>query len=79
MPESGGFLPLAFIFWYLCADSQLPALYVNTQRWRCSSVEIQMYLHVSQADSIGVKDGLVPIQLDLGDQLKKGTPSPPPS
>ena len=38
-----------------------------------------MYLPVSQADSVGFQDGLVHIQLDSGDQLKKGSPTPPPS
>ena len=31
-----------------------------------------MYLPTSQADPVGVQDGLVDIQLDSGDQLKKG-------
>ena len=31
-----------------------------------------MYLPVSQADSVDVQAGLVPIQLDSGDWLKKG-------
>ena len=31
-----------------------------------------MYLPTSQADPMGVQDGLVDIQLDSGDQLKKG-------
>ena len=34
-----------------------------------------MYLPASQADSVGVQDGLVDIQLDSGDQLKKGSPT----
>ena len=68
-PELGGSLPLPFIFRYLCVPSWLPALYLNTHQWRCSFVEIQMYLPVSQADSVGVQDGLVAIQLDSGNQL----------
>ena len=79
MPERGGSLPLPFIFRYLCADSQLPVSYLNTQHWRCSFVEIQVYLPASQADSVGVQNGLVDIQLDSGDQLKKGFPTPLPS
>ena len=66
--------PLLFIFQYLCAVSLFPAFYLNTQHWRCSFVEIQMYLSASQADSVDVQDGLVPIQLDSGDRLKKGVP-----
>ena len=57
----------------------VPHSYLNTQLWRCSFVEIQMYLSASQAESMGFQDGLVHIQLDSGDQLKKGTPTPPPS
>ena len=38
-----------------------------------------MYLPASQADSMGFRDGLVHIQLDSGDQLRKGSPTPPPS
>ena len=53
-PERGGSLPLPFIFRYLCPVSRLPASYLNTQRWRCSFVEIQMYLPASQADSVVV-------------------------
>ena len=79
VPERGSSLPLAFIFRYLCADSWFPASYLNTQFWRCSFVEIQMYLLASQADSMDVQAGLVPIQLDSGDRLKKGSPTPPPS
>ena len=75
-PERGGSLPLPFIFQYLCEVSRLPASYLNTQHWRCSFVEIQMYLPVSQADSMDVPAGLVPIQLNSGDQLKKGSPTP---
>ena len=79
VPERGGSLPFLFIFRHLCAVSWLPTLYLNTQHWRCSFVEIQMYLPVSQADSEAVQDGLVPIQLASGDQLKKGSPTPLPS
>ena len=32
----------------ICA--RLPASYLDTQHWRCSFVEIQMYLPASQAD-----------------------------
>ena len=79
VPEHGGSLSLPFIFRYLCAVSRLPALYLDTQRWRCSFVEIQMYLPASQADSVDVQAGLVPIQLDSGDRLKKGSPTLLPS
>ena len=72
VPKRSGSLPLLFILQYLCADSRLPTSYLNTQHWRCSFVEIQMYLPASQADFKGVQDGLVDIQLDSGDQLKKG-------
>ena len=78
-PERAVSLPLLFSFRYLYADSRLPASYLDTQRWRCRFVEIQMYLPASQADSMDVQDGLVPIQLDSGDQLKKGSPTPLPS
>ena len=57
----------------------IPASYLDTQRWRCSFVKIQMYLPASQADSVDGQAGLVPIQLDSGDRLKKGSPSPLPS
>ena len=77
-PERGGSLPLPFIFLYLCADSRLPISYLNTQRWRCSYVEIQVYLPASQSDSVGFQDGLVDIQLDLG-PAEKRSPTPPPS
>ena len=78
-PERGRSLSLLFIFRYLCVVSQLPASHLNTQHWRCSFLEIQMYLPASQADSVSVQADLVPIQLDSGDQLKKGSPTPPPS
>ena len=78
-PEHGGSLPLPFIFRYLCAVSRLPTSYLNTQRWRFSFVEIQMYLPASQADSKDVQAGLVPIELNSGDRLEKGSPTPPPS
>ena len=39
---------------------------------RCSLVEIQMYLPTPRADFVGVQDDLVDIQVDSGDQLKKG-------
>ena len=71
--ERIGSLPLPFIFLYLCSDSQLPTSYLNTRHWRCSFVEIQMYLPASQADSVDVQAGLVPIQLDLG-LAEKGVP-----
>ena len=77
VPKRGGSLPLPFIFQYLCAVSWLPASYLNTQRWSCSFVEIQMYFPVSQADSVDVLAGLVPIQLNSWDRLKKGSPTPP--
>ena len=67
VPERGRSLPLPFIFQYLCTVLQLPASYLNTQRWRCSFIEIQRYLPQSQADSMDVQAGLVPMQLDLGD------------
>ena len=74
MPQLfGSSLPLPFIFQYLCADSQLPASYLNKQYQRCSSVEIQMYLPMSRPDFMGVQHDLVDIQLDSGDQLKKGS------
>ena len=38
-------------------------------------VEMQMYLPMSQADFMGVQDGLIDIQLDSGDQLRKGPQS----
>ena len=50
-PKRGASLPLLFIFRYLCVASQLPNSFLNTHRWRCSFVEIQMYLPASQADS----------------------------
>ena len=78
-PEHIGSLLLPFIFQYLCADSQLHTSYLNTQHWRCSFVEIQMYPPVSQADFVGVQDGLVDIKLHSGDQLKKRSPTPLPS
>ena len=56
-----------------------PAAYLNIQHWRSPFLEIQMYLPLSQADFVGVQDGLVHIQLNSGDQLKKGSLTPPPS
>ena len=50
--------PLPFIFRYLCAVSWFPSSYLNTQHWRCSFVDIQMYLPASQADSVVVQAGL---------------------
>ena len=76
VPERGGSLPLPFIFRYLCAVSLLPASYLNTQRWRCSFVEIQRYRPGPQGDSVDGQAGLVLIQLDSGDRLKKGSPTP---
>ena len=38
----------------ICADSQLPASYLNTKCRRCLFVEIHMYLPMSQADFVGV-------------------------
>ena len=78
-PERGGSLPLPFIFQHLCAISRLRTSHLNTQCWRCSFVEIQMYLSASQADSVDVPAGLIPIQLNSGDRLKKGSPTPLPS
>ena len=79
VPERGRSLPLPFIFRYLCAVSWLPASYLNTQPWQCSFVEIQIYLPLSQADSMDVQAGLVLIQLNSGVRLKNGSPTPPPS
>ena len=53
-PGHSGSLPLPFIFRYLCAVSRLPASYLDTQRWRCSFVEIQMYLPASQANYVDI-------------------------
>ena len=36
----------------ICAVLWHPSWYLNTQCWRCSFVEIQMYLPASQADSV---------------------------
>ena len=43
-PKRGGSLPFPFIYRYLCVVSCLPASYLTTQCWRCSFVQIQMYL-----------------------------------
>jgi len=41
--------------------------------------EIQIYIQTSQTDFVGVQNGLIDIQLNSEDQLKRGPLTPPPS
>ena len=87
LPRAGGYRFLAPSPFCLSSDicawfhgSPLhTSILSDTQRWRCSFVEIQMYPPASQADCMDVQAGLVPIQLDSRDWLKNGSPTPPPS
>ena len=42
----------------------------------CTDPDVSSWFH---ADSVDIQDGLVDIQLDSGNQLKKGSPTPLPS